>query len=45
MKRERSVGAAEWYETAAGELHGVRFDADADTFLVELRFRAGRRSG
>jgi quercetin dioxygenase-like cupin family protein len=40
---ERSVGPAEWYETRAGELHGVRFDAD--TLAVELRFRTGPRSG
>jgi quercetin dioxygenase-like cupin family protein len=40
---ERSVGPAEWYETRAGELHGVRFDAD--TVAVELRFRTGPPGG
>jgi len=33
---ERTFRPGQWYETAAGEPHAVRFDAD--TVQVELRF-------
>jgi quercetin dioxygenase-like cupin family protein len=36
----RTYGPGEWYETAAGEEHAVRFDVD--TVQIELRFAPRR---
>jgi hypothetical protein len=33
---EQRCGPGEWYQTRAGEMHAIRFDAD--TVQIELRF-------
>ncbi len=40
---EQRCGPGEWYQTRAGEMHAIRFDAD--TVQIELRFDAAPSAG